>query len=163
MIVAKKYKSTKFFGRLFNKQDIEKIYLAICQGVPKNLSSIVKLKINKKNNTSSNMQTITKYKVIANSGKISLILFKPLTGKTHQLRIVSKYLNCPIIGDTKYNKKNIYTEEKLKLNASYLKLNTDNAEYEFKAPIPFHFINFMKKKGLRLSFRKKFEDISKFF
>ena len=39
--------------------------------------------------------------------RLIIIIFRPLTGKTHQLRIVSKYLGCPIIGDNKYNKHNL--------------------------------------------------------
>ena len=49
LIIAKNYKSAKIFGELFRDHEILKMYLAICQGVPRNLNSIVKLNINKKN------------------------------------------------------------------------------------------------------------------
>ena len=41
LIIAKNYKSAKGFGKLFRDQEIDKMYLAICQGVPRNLNSIV--------------------------------------------------------------------------------------------------------------------------
>ena len=44
----------------------------------------------------------------------------------HQLRIVSKYLNCPVIGDTKYAINNKYLNEQLKLNALCLKFTFNN-------------------------------------
>ena len=148
LIIAKNYKTTKIFGNLFKNQEIDKMYIAICQGVPKNLISIVKLNFNQKSKLKSNVKTITKYNVIKKSGKLSLILFKPLTGKMHQLRIVSRYLQCPIVGDSKYNHNYNYRKEELKLNSFYLKFFFKNQEFEFKSILPKNFISFMKKNHL---------------
>jgi|TARA_B100000929_G_scaffold209001_1_gene166576 23S rRNA pseudouridine955/2504/2580 synthase len=145
LIVAKNLKITKFFGKLFKEQKIKKIYVAICQGVPKNLNSVVKLRIDNKKKLLNTCQSVTKYKVLKNKNKISVILFRPLTGKTHQLRIVSKHLNCPIIGDKKYNKQKKYNLEKLKLNAFFLQFAISDKEYEFKAKLPSHFDEFLCK------------------
>ncbi len=145
LIIAKNLKTTKIFGKLFKEQKIKKIYLAICQGIPKNLDSIVKLRIINKSNLSNASQSITKYRVLKNKKKLSIILFRPLTGKTHQLRIVSRYLNCPIIGDKKYNKQKNYNLEKLKLTAFFLQFIINNKEYEFKSKLPNHFDEFLYK------------------
>jgi len=147
LIIAKNYKSAKFFSKLFRNHEVEKIYLAICQGIPKNLNSTVKLKMSKKS-FSQNSQTITKYKTVNTSKKLSLMLYKPLTGKTHQLRIVSKYLNCPIIGDKKYSINDKYLREQLKLNAYFLKFVFKNHQFEFKSIIPKNFLEFMKNNNL---------------
>ena len=143
LLIAKNLKITKIFGKLFKEQKIKKIYLAICQGVPKNLNSLVKLGIIDKRNSSNTSQSVTKYKVLKNKKKLSIILFRPLTGKTHQLRIVSKHLNCPIIGDKKYNKQRKNNLEKLKLNAFFLQFVINNKEYEFKSKLPNHFDAFL--------------------
>ena len=145
LIIAKNLKTTKIFGKLFKEQKIKKIYLAICQGIPKNLDSIVKLRIINKSKLSNASQSITKYRVLKNKKKLSIILFRPLTGKTHQLRIVSRYLNCPIIGDKKYNKQKNYNLEKLKLTAFFLQFIINNKEYEFKSKLPNHFDEFLYK------------------
>jgi len=154
LIIAKNLKTTKFFGKLFKEQKIKKIYVAICQGVPKNLNSVVKLRIANKKNISNTGQSVTQYKVLKNMNKISIILFRPLTGKTHQLRIVSKYLNCPIIGDKKYNKQKKYNLEKLKLNAFFLQFVINDKEYEFKSKLPNHFDEFLYKNGINPIFDK---------
>ena len=154
LIIAKNLKITKFFGKLFKEQKIKKIYVAICQGVPKNLNSVVKLRIVNKKKSSNTSQSITKYKVLKNKNKISIILFRPLTGKTHQLRIVSKHLNCPIIGDKKYNKQKKYNLEKLKLNAFFLQFVINNKEYEFKSKLPNHFDEFLYKNEIKPIFDK---------
>ena len=150
LLIAKNLKITKIFGKLFKEQKIKKIYVAICQGVPKNLNSVVKLRIASKRNLSNSSQSVTKYKVLENKKKLSIILFRPLTGKTHQLRIVSKHLNCPIIGDMKYSKQKKYNSEELKLNSFFLQFAINNEKFEFKSELPNHFKEFLKKNKIEL-------------
>ena len=154
LVISKNLQITKLFGKMFKEQKIKKIYIAICQGMPKNLDSIVKLKIKNKMQKTKTSQSITKYKVLLNKNKFSVILFTPLTGKTHQLRIVSKYLGCPIIGDNKYNKQKKYVLEKLKLNAYFLKFEIKSKQYEFKAKLPNHFNEFFSKQKIGNKFYK---------
>ena len=154
LLIAKNLKITKIFGKLFKEQQIKKIYVAICQGVPKNLNSEVKLRIASKKNLSKSSQSVTKYKVLKNKNKLSIIIFRPLTGKTHQLRIVSKHLNCPIIGDMKYSKQKKYNSEKLKLNAFFLQFVINSEKFEFKSELPNHFKEFLKKNKIELLFNK---------
>ena len=49
----------------------------------------------------------------------------------HQLRIVSKNLSCPIVGDSKYNNQSKFKKEILKLNAHILKFKIRDKNYEF--------------------------------
>ena len=154
LLIAKNLKTTKIFSKLFKEQKINKIYIAICQGIPKNFNSEVKLGIVSKKNSSKNTQSITKYKVLKNKKKMSIIIFRPLTGKTHQLRIVSKHLNCPIVGDKKYNKQKKYNREKLKLNAFFLKFEINKKEYEFRSKLPNHFDKFLLKNEISLKLDK---------
>ena len=94
------------------------------------------------------------YKVLKNKNKLSIILFRPLTGKTHQLRIVSKHLNCPIIGDMKYSKQKKSNSEKLKLNAFFLQFVINSEKFEFKSELPNHFKEFLKKNKIELLLNK---------
>ena len=112
---------------------------------------------NKKNDR--NLETVTKYKVINKSKNISLILYKPITGRMHQLRIVSNYLNCPIIGDSKYRNNIKYLNEKLKLNAFSLKFIYKNHQYEFKSVLPEHVLKFIKKINFVIPSEKKINDL----
>ena len=130
---------------------IEKKYFAICQGIPKNSNSIVKLKIDQKNKSKNILQTFTRYNVIKKYNKFCLIEFIPFTGKRHQLRIVSKYLNCPIIGDSRYNVNNNYLKEDLKLHAHFLKFIFNDKKYEFKSKLPKKFTSFMRKINLSMN------------
>ena len=69
--------------------------------------------------------------------------FKPLTGKKHQLRILSQKISCPIVGDTKYNLDKKFSSENLKLNAYYLKFTINNQEYKFKKSIIYENNDFL--------------------
>ena len=162
LIISKNYKSTKIIGQLFKDHEITKSYIALCQGIPKNKNSIIKLGIKNKN-SNKKLKTITKYKVINTSKKICLVLYQPLTGRMHQLRIVSKYLNSPIIGDRKYRINNEYLKEPLNLNAFYLKFTFKNYQYEFQSRIPIHIIKFMKKINMQIPTKEKLKNLLETF
>ena len=99
-------------------------------------------------------KTETYYKVLYFHGGVSFILFKPKTGKIHQIRKVSKNLGSPILGDNKYNSHSIFKKENLMLNAYELKFIIDNKDFKFCTDIPDHFNLFIKKN--RLKSMKKF-------
>ena len=50
----------------------------------------------------------TKFRVLSRDAGITRVLFSPLTGRTHQLRVHAAHhlgLGCPIIGDDLYGRK----------------------------------------------------------
>ena len=151
LIISKNKNTAKIFGNLFKLKLISKTYLGICEGIPKQKDSYVDLNIKNKFNNID--ETKTYYKVLKSFDGLSLIKFRPLTGKTHQLRIVSKNLSCPIVGDVKYNKQTKYKKEILKLNAHVLFFSI-NKDYKFYSELPNDFINFAKKN--KLNYLKKF-------
>lgn len=158
LIIAKNLKYTKYFGKLFKQHLIKKVYIAICQGHPKNSESEINFSIPDKKDQTKKNNSITQYKVFQTKNNLSNIIFSPKTGKTHQLRIVAKHLGCPIVGDTKYNKQNKYNLEKLKLNAHILRFTIDNQKYEFFSKFPDHLKNFFKKNNLKLLTVKDLKD-----
>ena len=94
-------------------KDFKKEYLAVLEGnLPQDEGSI-NLPIARKSgsiierevNFEKGQKAKTLYKVIYKENNLSLVKFKLETGRTHQIRVHSKYLNCPILGDTLYNKK----------------------------------------------------------
>lgn len=148
MIISKNLNSAKLFGTMFKSKEIDKSYLALCEGKPRLKESNVRLDI--KNKLNKLDSTNTYYKLLYNYNGISLILFKPITGKTHQLRIVAKNLGSPIIGDIKYNTQSKFKKETLKLNAHTLKFFYSAKEYKFISSLPYDFSQFAKKKQINL-------------
>jgi len=149
LLIAKNLNYAKKLSSLFKQKEITKFYIALCEGKPKNNHSQVKLEIKNKKLKIEN--TITNYKVVNKNNSISSILFNPQTGKTHQLRIVSKNLGCPIVGDNKYNIHSKYKKESLMLHAFALKFSINSKKFEYISKLPDHFLSFVKKNNIKIS------------
>ena len=143
LMISKNLKTTKLLGLLFREKKIEKKYIAICQGSPKNKNSTIKKKITIHSNKQKISLTKTAYQVLFKNKKFSIILFTPFTGKKHQLRIVSKEIGCPIIGDRKYNSDFNNNIEKLKLNAFSINFLFEGDKFKFYSKLPTHFNEFL--------------------
>jgi 23S rRNA pseudouridine955/2504/2580 synthase len=75
-----------------------------------------------------------------NSGIIyTLVQFKPLTGRMHQLRVHAKLMGCPIVGDVRYNGE---SASHLMLHASDMVIDKCifDKEIVIKADLPEHFM-----------------------
>ena len=149
LLIAKNLNYAKKLSYLFKQKEITKYYIALCEGNPKHNYSQVKLEIKNKKLKIDN--TLTNYLLLNKNRGISSILFNPQTGKTHQLRIVSKNLGCPIVGDQKYNIHSKYSKEKLMLHAIALKFELNTKKFEFISKLPDHFLSFVKKNNLKIS------------
>ena len=149
LLIAKNLNYAKKLSSLFKQKEITKLYIALCEGNPKNNYSQVKLEIKNKKFKFEN--TLTNYKLINKNKSISSILFNPQTGKTHQLRIVSKNLGCPIVGDNKYNINSKYKKENLMLHAFALRFTVNMKKFEFISKFPDYFLNFIKKNNLKMN------------
>ena len=66
------------------------------------------------------------------------------------MRIVSKNIGCPIIGDNKYNSSTKFKKENLMLHAYSLKFTIENNNYEFVSDLPNHFLTFLKYNKLKI-------------
>lgn len=93
---------------------IEKIYLALVSGYFKEKEGKINYKIAKKPYSNLMMvdnkfgkEALTFYKEIKRYNDYSLVMFNIKTGRTHQIRVHSSYLNHPLLGDVMYggNKK----------------------------------------------------------
>ena len=149
LLIAKNLNYAKYLSLLFKQKKINKFYIALCEGIPRNNISQVNLQVRNKKQKLEN--TLTNYKLIYKKNSLSQILYSPKTGKTHQLRIVSKNLGCPIIGDNKYNSFSKFKNEKLKLHAYSLNFRIENEDFNFAADLPDHFLTFLKKNKLKIN------------
>ncbi len=55
----------------------------------------------------------THYKIMTNYGKLWLLEFEPVTGRTHQIRVHAAALGCPLYGDSLYGAKTSKTRHAL--------------------------------------------------
>lgn len=149
MICAKTRDSYKWLQNQFSQRKVTKIYFAIVEGLFDVKSAIIDLPIMRdpKNQSrfkvdSRGKSSLTKYTVISENNKYSLLELEPKTGRTHQLRVHLRYLKHPIVGDSFY-----YGEqaERLYLHAEKLIIRLPSGELKiFESKIPDSFDKKMK-------------------
>ncbi len=110
LLCAKSPGALETFSDLFEQRKMEKKYLAIAHGIPRknewscqfkiapNPDEIGKVKIN----SSQGKEAETHFRVLQSREKISLIEARPITGRTHQIRIHLAEAGHPVVGDALY-------------------------------------------------------------
>ena len=114
IITAKNRDSEEFLQKQFKQKSLQKEYILICTGRPPKRTGDIRTQIirDPKNrhrfkavdDTQQGKIARTIYHCIACYGNYSLMRVRIKTGRTHQIRVHMKYLGCPILGDSIYNK-----------------------------------------------------------
>ena len=112
LILAKDNNTKTYFENAFKNREINKVYHAIVEGVPKNIKGTIDIQIAKDTKNPNKRIAvkkggeiaITHYKLLKKFKLHSLLELKPITGRTHQIRVHLSYLGNPIIGDKIYSK-----------------------------------------------------------
>ena len=154
-----------FLAQQFKERKVRKSYAAIVQGCPKEKSGCIEKKIvrsrkDRKTFTVSETEgrpSVTYYKVVRSWKNYSLLLLRPKTGRTHQLRVHLKYLGYPILGDPIYGQPDSrFKKATLMLHAKSLAIVLPSELYDgsanpaeagmkvFKTPLPERFHKIIK-------------------
>lgn len=160
IITAKNRDAEEFLQNQFKNKSLQKEYILICNGRPPKRTGEIKTQIirDPKNrhrfkaitDTSEGKYARTIYHCISCYGNYSLMRVRIKTGRTHQIRVHMKYLGCPILGDSIYNKTDSnFPEATLMLHSVQLKImlpNSRKKEYTtFITKTPERFIEIEKK------------------
>jgi 23S rRNA pseudouridine1911/1915/1917 synthase len=147
LIAAYDDEALVFLADQFKNRKTRKLYAAIVKGIPKAGEGLIETFIardphDRKRFTvcaDRGKAAITRYKVIRSWGDCSLLLLRPKTGRTHQLRVHMRHIGCPIIGDPIYGVAD--PRRPLMLHAKSLSITLPGREEAsvFKAPLPERF------------------------
>ena len=148
IIAAKTAKALTAFQEMFAQRTIQKTYLAICHGYIKDQTvnaPIGRHRILRKKMAIVNKgkEAVTEFTLLEKDKGFCLVEAKPYTGRTHQIRVHAKFLNCPIVGDDLYGPKTPIHDRHL-LHAYKIKFTHPftGEEMEIQAPIPKDFESF---------------------
>ncbi len=146
MLISKDLESHKFLQKQFMDKTIQKRYCAILEGkLDKNEGEVnLPLAVDEDNRPMQKVdyeigrKALTQWKLIKQSENRSEVLFIPVTGRTHQLRVHAAHpqgLDAPIVGDTLYGKR----DERLMLHAEYIQFKHPKSQemMEFENSAPF--------------------------
>lgn len=143
MIGARNAETAALLQKQFADRKTKKTYVAVLDGVPKSPKVQIDLPISRNPSAPSTFRVdpkgkiaLTRYEVLAENGKNSIVKLEPRTGRTHQLRVHMKYLSTPIKGDKVYGKES----DRLYLHAASLEITIPISERKvFTAPVPDEF------------------------
>lgn len=101
------------FGDLFEGRKMEKTYLAVVDGEPKQAEWTCRLKIGADSNQRGKMKVDarsgktaeTAFRVLRRRGETALVEARPFTGRTHQIRVHLAEAGHPVVGDELYGSK----------------------------------------------------------
>ena len=82
---------------------------------------------------------VTDYHVIRSWGEYSLLLVRPKTGRTHQIRVHLKHINHPIIGDSLYGKGDSKFSLMLHAKSLFITIPGSSSPRLFTTPLPQRF------------------------
>lgn len=159
LLVAKTRAVASHFGEVFRSRSARKIYWAITVGVPNppqgRISCFIARQSTKdgeqmavvENGDNGAQHSVSHYSVTDNAGrKFAWVTLKPVTGRTHQLRVHMNELGTPILDDPRYFKLEDWNWERpkalgegLHLHARRLALPLRGGKrLDITAPLPPH-------------------------
>jgi RluA family pseudouridine synthase len=147
MVFARDAETHRVLNIQFENHEAQKIYHAIVEGNPKweekiarhplraNVGHRHRTMVDDKNGKPSE----TRFRVIKRYHGAALIEAKPMTGRTHQIRVHAYALGYPLLGDMLYGASEMDLIARPALHAHSLTLELNGEQVTFTAPYPDDF------------------------
>lgn len=150
LVAAKTIQAHQKLVALFAERQVKKRYLALCKGNPGEGTidqPIGRHPVHRKQMAciESGRRAVTHYKTLQTHEGISLVELDLETGRTHQIRVHMQKLNCPILGDSVYGKRD--GAKRQMLHAATLKFihPITDEPLHVEAPIPQDMAKMIKR------------------
>ena len=110
LVLGRHHRALRRLGRLFATGKVDKTYWAVIEGTPPEERGRIDLPLGRRNRERGwwmkvdldGLPSITDYRVLGRAEGLAWLELRPLTGRTHQLRVHLAALGCPVLGDPIY-------------------------------------------------------------
>jgi 23S rRNA pseudouridine1911/1915/1917 synthase len=158
IIAAWDDEALEFLASQFRTRTVKKVYAAIVRGCPRASSGLVESPIIRDPRDRKKFalardkgkSALTFFRLIRSWDSHSLLLVRPKTGRTHQIRLHLRSLGHPILGDPLYGAADSrFPRAALMLHAKSLSIVLPGAEEKslFKTPLPSRFREIFRSLG----------------
>jgi 23S rRNA pseudouridine1911/1915/1917 synthase len=159
MITARDDEALAFLAGQFKSRKAKKTYIAVINGTPREDNGRIETFIARDPKDRKRFAVadrgraaLTHYRVIKKWQTHSLVLLRPKTGRTHQLRVHLRHIGHPVTGDPLYGiADNVFPDAVLMLHSRRLAITLpgETEQWYFKAPLPERFTAMIRKLGMR--------------
>ncbi|MDE1219542.1 TIGR01621 family pseudouridine synthase [Vibrio aestuarianus] len=135
LLLARTQQAASILSQAFADREVEKYYLALGSNKPKKKQGLISGDMERSRRSAwklmntYNNPAITQFFSLTAEPSERLFLCKPLTGKTHQIRVALKSIGSAIVGDPIYNGSNV--ADRGYLHAFALRFSYLNHQYQF--------------------------------
>ncbi|HEY3309195.1 MAG TPA: RluA family pseudouridine synthase [Desulfuromonadaceae bacterium] len=153
MLFPKQKQAAAWLSKRFHDGLMEKRYLALVKGRPEQdvwngVGAIGKIGTSRYSVMAEGRSALTEFRLLAASEDYSLVEARPITGRTHQIRVHLEASGLAIIGDATYGGE---PAPRMMLHCAGLSFkDVKGTEIHVKAPLDDVFQSFMRKLGLEV-------------
>jgi 23S rRNA pseudouridine955/2504/2580 synthase len=165
LVVARTVPAAAALSESLRRRDAVKVYWALTKGVPKASRGTIKSALAKEavgreekmaevaGDAEGAKAAVTEYAVIGTAGQdFAWVAARPVTGRTHQIRVHLASLGTPVVGDFKYGGAGVRgrgeIDNKLHLHARSIDIaHPDGGRLQAMAPLPPHMLKSWKLLG----------------
>jgi len=115
LVLGRHHRALRRLGRLFAAGRVDKTYWAVVEGGPPEAQGRIDLPLGRRNRQRGwwmkvdpdGLPSTTEYRVLGRADPLTWLELRPLTGRTHQLRVHAAHatgLGAPIVGDRLYGR-----------------------------------------------------------
>lgn len=161
LVMGRHRQALNRLGDLFANGKIEKTYWAIVKGEPTENEGRIDIALAKQSAHShrwwmkadpAGQKAITDYRVLGTKDGVSWLELKPVTGRTHQLRVHCLAMGWPIVGDMIYGESLLgFDALQLHARAITIPLYPKRDPIQVEAEPPFHMFKTLKDFGFQFS------------
>ncbi|MBE6638003.1 MAG: RluA family pseudouridine synthase [Ruminococcaceae bacterium] len=155
VLIAKDQLSAAKLGRSLQEGRIEKTYLALLSGCVAEPEGKIEVPICRVSESiitrrccekGQGDDALTLYRVLCRYRDYTLVQARPITGRTHQLRVHFAHIGHPILGDTLYGKEDCrMARQALHANSLSFPHPTDDKTLRVTCPVPADMLELIKE------------------